>query len=30
VNGKSMKLLRNDEAAFANALEKKYGEKLVD
>ena len=29
VNGKSMKLLRNDKAAFANTLEKKYREKLA-
>ncbi|MCF8450918.1 MAG: helix-turn-helix transcriptional regulator [Taibaiella sp.] len=29
VNGKSMKLLRTDKAAFASALEKKYREKLV-
>ncbi|MDD1443646.1 helix-turn-helix transcriptional regulator [Dolichospermum sp. ST_sed3] len=30
VSGKSMKLLRNDKAAFASALEKKYREKLAD
>lgn len=29
VNGKSMKLLRNDKAAFASAIEKKYREKLA-
>jgi DNA-binding HxlR family transcriptional regulator len=29
VNGKSMKLLRNDKTAFANALENKYKEKLA-
>ncbi|MBK8967991.1 MAG: helix-turn-helix transcriptional regulator [Bacteroidetes bacterium] len=29
VNGESMKLLRNDKAAFASALEKKYREKLA-
>ncbi len=29
VNGESMKLLRNDKAAFAGALEKQYREKLA-
>lgn len=29
VNGKSMKLLRNDKAAFASAIKKKYREKLA-
>lgn len=29
VNGTSMELLRNDKAAFANALEEKYREKLA-
>ncbi|MCB0555340.1 MAG: transcriptional regulator, partial [Phaeodactylibacter sp.] len=29
VNGEEMELLRNDKAAFASALEKKYREKLA-